>query len=213
MKKQKQAVVTAEVRAAAIAMWEQRAAQDFKAVVAINRRTTVGGALDRVEKAIDSMAEYDKWNPNHRRTRSVMDNLDKLRDSLGSLAKTVLLLCLLVGTITAQAAPITEAQAVRAIIGEAAGEPYAGKLALAGALRNRATLKGVYGFSAKVLPPHTDKTVRDAQRAWACSLTNDTSLGATHWESKDFKVPYWAKSMTVTTNIGKHVFYTHKAAK
>ena len=104
-------------------------------------------------------------------------------------------------------AAISDSDAVRAIVGEAAGESYKGKLAVAGALRNRGTLSGVYGLNAKHVSSQPEMVWADARRAWSESLTNDISLGATHWESSDFKTPYWARRMKVTARIGKHTFY------
>lgn len=37
-------------------------------------------------------------------------------------------------------------------------------------------------------------------------VTNYT-LGADHYHADYIKTPYWAKSMSVTTKIGKHIFY------
>ena len=74
-------------------------------------------------------------------------------------------------------AEINDQQAVRAIIGEAGNQGERGMLALACALRNRGTLKGVYGLRAK----HVDKEpqwVWDmARRAGGGSAKNhNTSL-------------------------------------
>ena len=117
------------------------------------------------------------------------------------------------GVIFACFAEVDESQAIRAIIGEASGEGYNGMLAVACAIKNRGTLKGVYGVKAK----HVDKEpkwVWDlARKAWKESASKDITNGATHWESTDFDVPYWAKSMTISCVIGKHIFYKQKEAK
>lgn len=82
-----------------------------------------------------------------------------------------------------QAAEIPEDRAVRAIIGEASGEGYTGMLAIAGAIRNRGTLQGVYGVKAK----HVDKQPQwvwgQARKAWKESASNDITSGADHWGS------------------------------
>jgi len=103
---------------------------------------------------------------------------------------------------------IDDSKAVRAIVGEAANQGRSGMLAVAGAMRNRGSLKGVYG----VKNPSADKQPawvwQRAREAWSASATNDITRGATHWENtKAFGKPYWAKSLTVTTNIGAHTFY------
>ena len=66
------------------------------------------------------------------------------------MKKTLLLMSLaLTQTLHAHdRAPIPDAQAVRAIVGEAAGESFEGKLAIACAIRNRGNLHGVYGLNA-----------------------------------------------------------------
>jgi hypothetical protein len=105
-------------------------------------------------------------------------------------------------------AEIPDKLAIRAIIGEASNQGFRGMLACACALRNRGTLKGVYGVKAK----HVDREPRwvwvQAGKAWEESKTNDITLGATHWENvKAFGTPYWAKSMKKTVKIGNHQFY------
>ena len=106
------------------------------------------------------------------------------------------------------ASAITEAEAVRAIVGEAAGEPYLGKVALAEALRNRGTLRGVYGAKrAEFIKKQPKKVHSDALKAWRESARTSYTKGARHWESTDFKVPYWAKKMEPSFRVGKHIFY------
>lgn len=108
-------------------------------------------------------------------------------------------------TTKAEAA-IKDKDAVRAIIGEASGEGYRGMLAVACGIRNRGTLKGVYGLHAR----HVDKEpgwVWDlARKAWKESEHNDIVGGAGHWEMSS-RIPWWAKGMIVTAKIGHHTFY------
>jgi len=99
-------------------------------------------------------------------------------------------------------------EAVRAIIGEAAGEPFQTKLAIAGALRNRGTLDGVRGRrNARMIDAQPAWVWRDARRAWAESATNDISRGGTFFESINFPAPAWAAGMRVTATVGKFRFY------
>ena len=103
---------------------------------------------------------------------------------------------------------IDDSKAVRAIVGEAANQGRSGMLAVAGAIRNRGTLKGVYGVKNPAADKQPAWVWQRAREAWAMSATNDISHAATHWENtKAFGRPYWAKSLTVTTNIGSHTFY------
>ena len=106
-----------------------------------------------------------------------------------------------------EAEEVKDNKAIRAIIGEASGEGYTGMVAVACAIRNRGTLKGVYGQYAK----HVDKEPQWvwglAKKAWKESKNADIVNGGDHWESTNFPVPSWAKEMTVTKSIGKHIFY------
>jgi len=120
----------------------------------------------------------------------------------------ILLLSLFCCCRVVHAETISDDLAIKAIMGEARGEGYKGMLAVACAIRNRGTLKGVYGVNAKF----TEKEyVWDmAKRAWAESEFKDIADGATHWESDRFKEPYWAKDMIKTVKIGHHQFYKSK---
>jgi hypothetical protein len=110
----------------------------------------------------------------------------------------------------AHAAEIPDSLAVRAIVGEAAGEDYKGMLAIACAIRNRGTLQGVYGVYAE----HNNKEPlwvwTSAKRAWKESETCDIVCGATDWESLDFRRPFWSRGMDVMAIVGKHVFYKRR---
>lgn len=82
--------------------------------------------------------------------------------------KTSLYLCASVALTISAHARVCNHDAVRAILGEAAGEPYAAKLAVACAIRNRGKLDGVYG--ARVtdawISAQPAATRRDADKAW-----------------------------------------------
>ena len=135
------------------------------------------------------------------------------------IINVTILLLLMAGF--AIASPINNTDAVKAIIGEAEGEPYQGKVALAYALINRGTLKGVYGHNAVIQSKDgrlyrkngrliSEKVQRDALKAWHYAKANpskDITLGADHWEGTAFKKPYWANGMTETITIGNQRFY------
>jgi len=124
------------------------------------------------------------------------------------MKKTTLLLLTLLTSSAVGGRPIPEAQAVRAIIGEASNQGARGMLAVAAAIRNRGTLRGVYGLRAKHVDAQPGWVWARARTAWAMSATNDITDGADHWESvKAFGTPYWAKSMRHTVTIGDHKFY------
>lgn len=123
----------------------------------------------------------------------------------GVIVMAVLMLCVIGESEGAE--PFTDEQAVRCIIGEAAGEGFEGMVAVAEALRNRGTLDGVYGCKAKFVDNEPEWVWIKAYEAWRYSKTSNFVYEATHWESTDFPEPYWAKDMKITAKIGKHIFY------
>lgn len=120
----------------------------------------------------------------------------------------------------AQASTITQEKAILACLGEAEGEPYIGKVAMLEALRNRNTLKGVYGYKAikqvgnKYLRKNrflSKATVQSCKSAWIESATSNYVKGADHWEAiETFGKPKWSKKMIQTAKIGNHTFLKNK---
>jgi len=111
-------------------------------------------------------------------------------------------------------AAVSESLAVKAIMGEARGEAYIGKVAIGESIRNRGHLKGVYGLNAKFSEP---KWVWDsATRAWHESAHTNLTKNADHWFSEeDMKKlsknpPRWFKRLEPTVKIGRHSFYRRK---
>jgi spore germination cell wall hydrolase CwlJ-like protein len=105
---------------------------------------------------------------------------------------------------------IDNKMAVLAIIGEAENQGDRGMLAVACAIRNRGTLKGVYGFKSPrvVGKKYSMKTYESAVKAWERSQNVDITGGATHWENVlAFGYPYWVKDCTETFRYKDHVFY------
>ena len=100
-------------------------------------------------------------------------------------------------------------EAIRAIYGEACGEPYVGKLAVAGAIRNRGTLRGVYGQTSPLLTqPINARAWAQCARAWRESATRDITHGATHWENThDFGANYWTRKMQCVGTFGRQQFF------
>jgi hypothetical protein len=128
----------------------------------------------------------------------------------------VILFILLVVNSTAHA--YTHDQMIKAIIGEAEGESQRGKDAVACAIINRGSLKGVYGLHAYRVTHHlySKKTVRAAELADERAVS-DTSYcsdligGATGWGSASdvvkFRHEAWFPSVYFTAHIGNHYFY------
>lgn len=121
------------------------------------------------------------------------------------------LACLFGACRLAQAAGIPDDQAVHAILGEARGEGYEGMYAVACAIRNRGTLKGVYGLKANVSDA-SGVIYQHAMKAWAESESGpDITNGANSWENtQTFGRPYWAMDKKPTAIIGRHKFYSIK---
>lgn len=104
---------------------------------------------------------------------------------------------------------------VDAIIGEAEGESYKGKLAVACAIKNRKTLRGVYGVKAPRVVNRKYSSFVFVQAVKAYEESNvkgacDFIDGASFWEGTKFKTPYWAKNMVVTATIGNQRFFRSK---
>lgn len=120
--------------------------------------------------------------------------------------------------------------AVLTIIGEAAGEPLIGKIAVAEVIRNRmkkryasdgtviGTVLRAKQFSmwddqARLLAARADddqQYVQEALRAWHESETSNVTHGAVLYHTTALTPPYWTKgqSVKVATTIHRHVFYT-----
>lgn len=79
----------------------------------------------------------------------------------------------------------TDANCIRALIGEYAEDDYYGMTLMAHAIRNRGTLKGVYGFYAKHIKKEPKKIWITATLAWeeAKRYKLDLVSGATEWRS------------------------------
>lgn len=107
----------------------------------------------------------------------------------------------------------TQAGEIKAVIGEAEGESIEGKTAVACAINNRSSLKGVYGLHAPRVRHHlySEKVYLDS--AYAVEKSHDPVYclalinGAQYWEGTAFPEPIWAKSMVMTAEIGHQRFY------
>jgi hypothetical protein len=110
-------------------------------------------------------------------------------------------------------AEIPKTRAVNAIIGEAEGETYDGKLAVACAIRNRGTLQGVYGERSPRVTKHKygAKVFVDAVRAWEESRYEANCAficGAQHWQSEEDwkKHATWIDFCDATAKVGTQIF-------
>ncbi len=108
----------------------------------------------------------------------------------------------------------------KGLIGEAVSEGPEGMYAVACVYRNRLVngiplgcvalkRKDLDEFVAKQGKRYEITSKATIQRVFK-ENGSDITGGAIHYESTDFPVPEWEKDMTVTTKIGKHIFYKEK---
>lgn len=105
-------------------------------------------------------------------------------------------------------ASIPDSLAVRAILGEAANQPYAAKLAIACVIRNRGSLNGVFGV-ANERAQHCPSAVRaDALQAWRESANADITHGSRYFGCPT-DAPYFVRTlhMHAVLKIGDITFY------
>ena len=124
------------------------------------------------------------------------------------------LIFLIIFHSTIYAKQIEQNKAIRAIVGEASNQGYQGMLAVACAIRNRGTLKGVYGLNAKHIDNEPQWVFTLAEKAWEESENKDITNGATHWENiKAFGTPYWVASMIKVYQYKDQIFYKEKGGE
>lgn len=119
------------------------------------------------------------------------------------------LIFLLIFNSAVFAEQIEKTKAIRAIIGEASNQGYTGMLAVACAIRNRGTLKGVYGLNAKHIDNEPQWVFILAEKAWQESSKKDLTNGATMWENiRVFGMPNWDFSKLIKVYEHKdHIFF------
>jgi len=117
---------------------------------------------------------------------------------------------MLVFCFTAGAETIPTKNAVRAIIGEASNQGYHGMLAIACGIRNRGTLKGVYGLRAKHVDSQPKWVWTQARKAWLESEYNRIHDGYM-WENiTAFGKPSWYNDVREVYRYKDHVFFVEK---
>jgi hypothetical protein len=116
------------------------------------------------------------------------------------------------------AGTLASRDAVDAIVGESAGQPYAVKLGIADALRNRGSklkhpLRGVYGFHARHNAGEPARVWNDARRAWTESATVHPVKGAQYFGNADDvrKGTFAGMTLTAVIGTGKDATYFFKS--
>lgn len=136
-------------------------------------------------------------------------------DHIATIIMTILALIIIVLCYFehSEGAEIPRDTAIRAIMGEARGESYTGKLYLASALRNRGTLSGVYGINVPLETLNKEpKWVWDqCKRAWEESEHNRVTM-ADHWGGVACDKTWIAKAKasgkyTDFEQVGNQVFF------
>lgn len=109
----------------------------------------------------------------------------------------------------------TEENIIKSILGEARGEGDAAMYAIASAIRNRGTLKGVYGFNAKMEDISPELWQRADRAWWTSEWEGDTVHGGTHWLSdydrehcKSWRV--WIADYKAVARVGTTTFYKRR---
>ena len=118
-----------------------------------------------------------------------------------------LIIILMTGLVALKAQAITSANAVRAIVGEAAGEPYAAKVAIAAVIRNRGSLKGVYGLHASHISYQPKWVFDHASRAWKDSAFVDPTNGCNMFGGKIDDSYFRSLGLKPVMTIGNTRFY------
>jgi hypothetical protein len=104
--------------------------------------------------------------------------------------KRILILCLTLAG-SAVHAGVSEAQAVKAIIGEAGNQSFTTMTAVASAIRNRGSLQGVYGVGNPCVNKASARLKAMALKAWRASAVKST-VGRLRYFGCAADAPYFA---------------------
>jgi hypothetical protein len=96
--------------------------------------------------------------------------------------KLLAAICLL--TASGYCGQLNPAQCVKAIVGEASSETYKTQVAIAAVIRNRGSLKGVYGIHSPHIKRESKQTFAKAEKAWTESAKFDPTNGCNMWGGK-----------------------------
>lgn len=108
----------------------------------------------------------------------------------------------------AHAETISDAAAVRIIVGEAANQGLKGMICIGEVLRRRASVKGFYGYKANLSKRQSKLIWRMAAKAWEQSRYTNYTKGADHFENiHSFGKPWWVECSVKTYEYKDHVFY------
>jgi len=185
------------------------------------------GSCEHFQHEEESNLEISTSQPEYARSLVLLKRV-RLTGLLRSLRTTSFILSLVITmgmsaicfSSTAKAetvASFNSFNCIKALVGEVEGESFQTKLATAECLRNRGTLKGVYGINSKRISKASRKVWAECELAWSKSKASNLVSGATVWgnssDVKIFKKTKWFKSYVQTAHVGNHYFFKLKAKK
>ena len=130
-----------------------------------------------------------------------------VRRPLQSYKKMKTITIILLASANIAVASIPDNAAVKAIIGEAGGEPYAAQVAVASALRHRGTLNGVYGVNNPCVKRAPSYAILRARKAWAASASHDYAHGCRYFGCPADRSYFIRNGFQPSFSIGKITFY------
>lgn len=146
-----------------------------------------------------------------------------LLERCAPLLWTFIIAVVIAVTILFVAAPRVRAQVPcpanlwKGLIAEATSDGYDGMYAVACCVRNRLARgmnTGLCGLKRKDLDTFVkregskrERQAKEIIRRVFEDGSDDTTKGATHFESTRYKTPSWARGAVVTCQVGEHVFY------
>lgn len=175
-----------------------------------------GDAIERINMEKDGTPEERNFMADClKKTREQHKKADEIAYMIIVMVMTVLILLVACGK---KAHAYTPEDMVKAVIGEAEGESQEGKEAIACAINNRGTLKGVYGLHAPRVVKHLYGMGTYENAVVAVGMAQDQEYceslihGAQYWGSLRYDKK-WIKRMKAnihyihTATIGNQSFY------
>jgi hypothetical protein len=136
----------------------------------------------------------------------------------GALSAGMLLMSVIGSCSIANAETVSfiSSNCIRALVGETEGSPAA-RIATAECLRNRKSLRGVYGYFSKRISKASPRVWAECELAWAKSASTNLVRGATVWGNKSdvkiFKKKRWFRAYEFVAEYGGHYFYRLKTLR
>ena len=104
-------------------------------------------------------------------------------------------------------AAIPESQAIKAILGEAGGEPFAAQCAIASSIRLRNSLQGIYGVKNPCVKRAPSYAILRARKAWQASAFHDYAQGCRYFGCPADRSYFIHNGFRPVFTIGQTTFY------